>query len=576
MKKRIICSLMALSLAASMGLTACDKANSGNNNTTNDDGVQTQQTDGPKKYDDVKLKMLICWNGGFKTATDQYNNEVAKAIREKTGVTVEFEGIMMSETEKLNLMFASGDMPDIVNSPYWGGNAGETEVVKKAGAEGRLLDIKDELPKYPNLTDAYKIGVISQAYLENDLDAPEFKGARYILPQETPGNIDAISNWMYGTFVRGDVGKELGIDPTSIKTPDQLLDFMQKAKDHGFKDANGNACITATTFNNGWDYSRYTEGYSDRKLTKYKKLDDGTVTYDPLTDAWVDRNIFIWKMVNGGILDKECFKQTSQQADEKVGNGTALFVASQFGPVNRATKVTGLYNEHPEMKYVPVGPMNYADGTPLTQLETEGRSGSPAIFFPTTCKDLGAALTWLDFLNSKEGAQLIEYGIVGDTCEMNADGQPRFTKEILDRKAKQDPTIDQELRDKGITYMAGRTICADKKMSWFGEGTAGQADTEIAEEKAYKLARPAEIIKGYPIERLATSFENYDKVKAFAFEGTKEKDTVERAFFAATEDEARKIIKEYQDYLMTQEGGIFKDYLAYIQKISEERTDAAF
>ena len=41
-----------------------------------------------KKFDDVKLTMLICWNGGFNTAEDQYNNDVATAIREKIGVTV--------------------------------------------------------------------------------------------------------------------------------------------------------------------------------------------------------------------------------------------------------------------------------------------------------------------------------------------------------------------------------------------------------------------------------------------------------------------------------------------------------
>ncbi|MFR6331554.1 MAG: hypothetical protein ACLUOI_23980 [Eisenbergiella sp.] len=33
--------------------------------------------------------------------------------------------------EKLNMMFASGDMPDMVNAPYWGGTAGETAIIKK-------------------------------------------------------------------------------------------------------------------------------------------------------------------------------------------------------------------------------------------------------------------------------------------------------------------------------------------------------------------------------------------------------------------------------------------------------------
>lgn len=90
---------------------------------TEEDGDYYVDEDGNKykKFDDVQLKMLVCWNGGFNTADDQYNNEVAAAIRDKIGVTVEFEGIMMSEDEKLNMMFASGDMPDMINAPYWGG-----------------------------------------------------------------------------------------------------------------------------------------------------------------------------------------------------------------------------------------------------------------------------------------------------------------------------------------------------------------------------------------------------------------------------------------------------------------------
>lgn len=204
---------------------------------TEEDGDYYVDEDGNKykKFDDVQLKMLVCWNGGFNTADDQYNNEVAAAIRDKIGVTVEFEGIMMSEDEKLNMMFASGDMPDMINAPYWGGSSGSTGIIKKAGAEGRLIDIKDMLPNYPNISDAWDVGVISQKYLENDIDDPSFNGARYVLPTEVAGDVEDIAMWNYGVFVRGDVPEALGIDPTSIKTTEELLDFMQKAKDYGFK-----------------------------------------------------------------------------------------------------------------------------------------------------------------------------------------------------------------------------------------------------------------------------------------------------------------------------------------------------
>ena len=71
--------------------------------------------------------------------------------------------------------------------------------------------------------------------------------------------------WNYGVFVRGDVPEALGIDPTSIKTTEELLDFMQKAKDYGFKDVNGNDCIVATTFHNGWSYDNYLQSYNEKK-----------------------------------------------------------------------------------------------------------------------------------------------------------------------------------------------------------------------------------------------------------------------------------------------------------------------
>lgn len=136
------------------------------------------------------------------------------------------------------------------------------------------------LPNYPNISDAWDVGVISQKYLENDIDDPSFNGARYVLPTEVAGDVEDIAMWNYGVFVRGDVPEALGIDPTSIKTTEELLDFMQKAKDYGFKDVNGNDCIVATTFHNGWSYDNYLQSYNEKKLTGYSLDADGNVTYE--------------------------------------------------------------------------------------------------------------------------------------------------------------------------------------------------------------------------------------------------------------------------------------------------------
>jgi putative aldouronate transport system substrate-binding protein len=583
MKKRIVGIVMVMVMVLSL-FSGCTK---GNNDTKSDETKSissetdkatdkaTDQTSegGLKKFDDVRLKMLVCWNGGFKTASDQYNNEVAAAIREKIGVTVEFEGIMMSETEKLNLMFASGDMPDMINTPYWGGDGGETAVIKKAAMEGRLLPLEDLLPKYPNLANAYDIGVVTQSYLENDLDYPGFEGHRYILPQETPGDINGVTNWAYGVFVRGDVPAALGIDPKSIKTSEDMYNFMVAAKEYGFKDVNGNDCIIGTTYHNGWDSSGYSINYSTKKFSSYVKQADGKYTYDVLTDNWVDRGLFTWKLVNEGLLDVECFKQTDAQADEKIGNGTALFASVQYDDVINSTKLTGLYTSNPEMRYIPVGPMTYQDGTPLVQLEQNGRNGSPAIVLSSSCSNVEAALAYLDYVNSEEGARLCQYGVEGDTYTMNDKGQPRLNEDLLARKRDGDSTVDDELREKGIGYILGRTLQADTRYTWWGETNAGESDAAIEELEAYKLARPVEQVDGYPLSGLVNKFEKYDIVKKFAFEGTTQDDYVQRAYFAETEEEARAILKDYQNYLLTQENGLFLEYLDFVTECANSRDD---
>lgn len=560
------------SQSGSAGKTESGAASSG-------EAVSEAGQTGETKFDDVRLKYLHVWNGGFLTAGDQYDNEVAAKIREKIGVTVEFEGIMMSETEKLNLMFASGDMPDMMNAPFWGGNSGETAVIKKAGAEGRLIDLTDKLPNYKNLSEVYEVGTVGLKYLENDIHYEGFGDATYVLPQGVGAGVENETNWAYGVFVRGDVPEALGIDETKIRTSDELYDFMVKARDYGFKDANGNDTIVATTYHEGWDYTGYYWNYKPHSVTGdngYYLTEDGKVGFMPLSENFVDRNLFLWKLVHENILDKECFKHADSQADEKVGNGTALFASAQYGPIVKSTQLTGLYDSHPEMRYTWVGPLDYEDGSPATQIATEGKNGSGVLIFPTTCSNIDAALTYIDYVNSEEGARLCQYGIEGETYEMNEQGQPRMNAEWTEKYQADNEGTKEELRNLGIGYIQNALICADKKMTWWGEKDAFQADAENEFVKKYKEVKPVEEIKGYGIDGIAPNFDRYAEVSEVAFEGTTEKDYRERAYFAATEDEARQILEDYQELLRTGNDGALPAMLDWMTGQLDTRDDFVF
>ena len=132
-------------------MTACTGTGGEKEAGTNEPGPKEPGTEEMKP---VTLTFLSAWNGGGAGfPQDQENNPVAQQIREKTGVTLKLESITTSEVEKLNTIFASGTVPDIVNAPFWSTTGGEGQVIKKAATEGQLLDLTPYLDKYPNVKD---------------------------------------------------------------------------------------------------------------------------------------------------------------------------------------------------------------------------------------------------------------------------------------------------------------------------------------------------------------------------------------------------------------------------------------
>ncbi|MDR2657146.1 MAG: extracellular solute-binding protein [Oscillospiraceae bacterium] len=528
-----------------------------------------------KHYGDVRLTMLFVWNGGKIAPDDTYNNDVAKAIREKIGVTVEIEGIMMSETEKLNLIFASGDMPDILEFPFWGGSAGETGVIKKAANEGMLLPLDDVIGNYPNLQDAWDVGVISQKFLEADLNDPLFNGKKYVIPNETPGSIEDITHWAYGVFVRSDIAEALGTDLSAVKTPDDVYNFLKAIKDGGFKDLNGNDVIPASSFHNGWGVDQLHIGFEQHPyFTDYRLDADGNVSYRFLEQPYLDEVLFVRKLVAEGLLDKECFTTTDTLAEQKTANGTVAVQTAQYSVSLNAMKKLGTWQTNPEIKYTPVGPLAYGDGTTKVQSELNGRNGTHGIAFPITNKNLEASLAWFDYINSKEGVILTEYGFEGDTFYFNEAGQPRWTDELIAGKAAGDEAQVVSLRNRGIRYY-NIPLISSERYKWFGETEPGNADAEEPLIVEYKKLSPIKLYDGYPLSALFSTFDRQEEFNAL-MAGERERVARESAYFAETDEGAIAIIEEYRNYLLTGENGVLPALLQYVQENLSTREDWVF
>lgn len=555
MKKKVLSSLLALAMLLTLAAP-----------------LALGETTELKHYGDVRLKMLWVWNGGKIAPDDPYNNEVAKAIRDKIGVTVEIEGIMMSETEKLNLIFASGDMPDILEFPFWGGQTGESGVMKKAANEGMLLPLEDIIDNYPNLSDAWTVGVVSQKFLETDLQDPLMNGHKYIIPSETPGSVQNITHWAYGAFVRADIAEALGTDLSSVKTPDDVYNFLKAIKEGGFKDLNGNDVIPASSFHNGWGVDQLYIGFEDHPHFSNYRLDaEGNVTHRYLTQTYLNEILFVRKLVSEGLLDKECFTTTDTLAEQKSANGTVAVQTAQYSVSLNAMKKLGTWATHPEQRYIPIGPLAYGDGTTKVQAEINGRNGSHGIAFPITNQNLEASLAWLDFINSKEGVILTSYGFEGDTFNYNEAGQPRWTDELIAGKVAGDEAQVVMLRNRGIRYY-DIPLVSNTRMEWFGESEPGQADGAEPLIEAYKLQSPIKLYDGYPLSAVEGTFARKDELNAL-MAGERERVARESAYFAESDEAAIAIIEEYRNYLLTGENGVLVELLKHVQDQLPTRDD---
>lgn len=86
----------------------------------------------------------------------------------------------------------------------------------------------------------------------------------------------------------------------------------------------------------------------------------------------------------------------------------------------------------------------------------------------------------------------------------------------------------------------------------------------------------SQVLDTYAIDAMAPGYENYSDFSEWAFDDVKEKEYTERAFFADTEEEARQIILDYQEYLKTNNGGEMEKFLDYMTEQSKTRDDFAY
>lgn len=342
-------------------------------------------------------------------ASFTYNMEqpVIAELEKRLGIDLNLQAYPSADyNTKLKLQLATDDLPDIVFSTY-------TNLVDYV-SEDMFVNLSDYMDQLPN----YKATLEKYASLAN---AFRVDGDMYWFIM-TAENAPAYGNF---PMVRQDILKAIGWD----KTPDNFEELYEMLKAMKAYDPN---CIPMVT--RGTDVL-WRMGYSFGTYNNiYYEPDDGKYEYGPMYDRYEKFMEYLNRLYTEGLLDPDFASSNKSIWMEYLTSGKSYFLFENGSFATDINLVTTA--KDPEAKFVPMTTLaNYFGSRRATFFEGSGvispfRNDVWAI--SKNCKNLDAALKFMDYLYSEEGAKLCSYGIEGVDYTIAADGTVQFDQEKID------------------------------------------------------------------------------------------------------------------------------------------------
>lgn len=509
---------------------------------------------------------------GTTLPDDQMNNLVAKKIKELTGITIEWQ--YTSGTSDLDVMttaMASGDLPDLVTFYLDNSSRPEFPVLLKAAREGLFTNVAPLLKNTKIYSKYLQPGYLPTDTKNNIMFRPEFKGAAYLVQmniERTTGS----NSYPYkgGMYIQKSIADKLKIDPRTIKTEDQLYALLKKIKAGHFKDANGkevyplgpsywgnNICSEVVTNNFNFGVSN---GFN---ITK-----DGKVLHEAETDYVYKQIEFYQKLLKEKLINPEFFTMDMTRAKEVSLNNNSAIIGN----------IHNYEDFFRNANYLPIGKLNNYNGNDYDY--STSKAGYCGWAIPSTTKNPEEIVKFLDFLASKQGKLLWQYGVEGVSYDM-VKGKPVVKPEYLtimkgdDRKAKNNTGIWMSGSGSNWLDFIGGTDMASK--ADFGELNYGEnADPHQFDyaTKLYNYNPPKKkYVDGFKALGYLPDLKDIEPKLKPVVDELNYKDIRVKAIFSGSMTEAKKIIENYRKQL--KDAGV-QQFEQYLEKKYKENPKSVY
>jgi ABC-type sugar transport system, periplasmic component len=370
----------------------------------------------PIVKDKITMSAFVVQNA---LINDFVNNEATIELEKRTNIHLEFVAVPeVSQTEKKQLLLASGDYPDIFLS---GGFTNEN--IMQYGSQQKIfIPLNDLIEKY---------GVeIKKTYDE----IPGFKSS-ITTPDGNIYGIPAINECYHCWYSQKMWINNVWLNKLGMKIPETTEDFYQVLKAFKTQDPNGNkkqdeiplsGCIK-TWHAEPQHFLMCAFIYDDGDT--YFKVDNGKLSFVADKPEWKEGLKYIGKLYKEGLIDPSAFTQSIEQL-EQVGNieGDPLLGAVSAGHVAMFVRMDDTATRHKDYTVVP--PLQGPNGVRTTPCY---RDITGAAFTITDkCKYPEAAMRLADYFYSYDGTILMDWGPEGTTWEKAKEGE----KDIVGNPAK--------------------------------------------------------------------------------------------------------------------------------------------
>ena len=402
MKKWYKFNCILLVLLIIFAFTACksntsqnttDKTGTVDNSNTSDGNNAVSVDPAFTEFKDVKLTYWHPFSSTYITSLDE--NIVMQEMEKITGIEVEFiTPAAGHEDEAFNLMIASGDYPDLINSSsYKGGGI-------KAVKDGVYLKLNDIIEKYaPNYAAVMALKPdIERQTKEDDGTIWSFNCIQ----------IDDEPSWA-GPVIRQDYLDKLG-----LQMPETIDDWYTVLS--AFKEKGNIETPMLLPLNKFYAADVFAGTYGSSTGAFLNK--NGTVVYGPIEPGFKEFLTLMNQWYEEGLVDKDFATRDDKSIDAQITSGKAGACAvtfyGSFSSYDLAGKATDPVFDLVPAPY-PV--INRGDdvSTALHVGNKNWYSKGCELAISTNCENVEAAAKWIDYRYSAEGFMLFNYGVEGVT-----------------------------------------------------------------------------------------------------------------------------------------------------------------